>query len=162
MELWDAYDSQFHKLEGITLVRGQPLPDGVFHLTCDVLVRHTDGEYLITRRVPQKPYGGMWEATSGGSALRGESAAECARRELREETGIDLPDLQFLGQVVSPETRTIYMEYLGVTACQKDSVRLQEGETDDYRWVSAKELAALPEDVLVTSRIQCFVGELRP
>ena len=37
------------------------------------------------QRDPRKPWGGMWEATAGGSALAGETPLECAARELREE-----------------------------------------------------------------------------
>lgn len=47
MELWDAYDENFRRVEGRTLVRGEPVPEGLFHLVCDVLVRHTDGTYLL-------------------------------------------------------------------------------------------------------------------
>ena len=88
MELWDAYDSGFRRIEGQTLVRGEPIPAGLYHLVSDILVRHRDGTYLLMRRDPRKHYGGLWEATAGGSALRGETALDCARRELGEETGV--------------------------------------------------------------------------
>ena len=29
MEIWDAYDENLNKIEGVTLVRGEPIPDGV-------------------------------------------------------------------------------------------------------------------------------------
>ncbi len=60
MELWDAYDSNFNIIEGVTLVRGEPIPEGMFHLSCSVLVRHTDGTYLIIKRKQGKAFGGMW------------------------------------------------------------------------------------------------------
>ncbi len=41
MELWDAYDEKLNKIEGMTLVRGEEVPDGVFHLVCEIIVRHT-------------------------------------------------------------------------------------------------------------------------
>lgn len=47
MELWDAYDEKLNKIEGMTLVRGEEVPDGVFHLVCEIIVRHTDGTYLL-------------------------------------------------------------------------------------------------------------------
>ena len=86
-EFWDACDANFNKIEGMTLVRGEPVPRGMLHLVCDVTVRHTDGTYLLMQRDPQKHYGGLWEATAGGSALQGETPLACAIRELREETG---------------------------------------------------------------------------
>ncbi len=47
MELWDAYDKDFRKIQGITLIRGEAIPEGTFHLVCDVIVRHTDGSYVL-------------------------------------------------------------------------------------------------------------------
>ena len=59
MELWDAYDRNGNKT-GEILVRGEPIPEGRYHLVSEVLVRHVDG-----------------------------SSIDCIRRELREETGIE-------------------------------------------------------------------------
>ena len=80
MEMWDAYDKDFRQVPGVTLVRGEKIPAGLYHLVCDVLVRHADGSYLLMQRDRRKSYGGMWEATAGGSALRGETPAACAAR----------------------------------------------------------------------------------
>ena len=157
MELWDAYDGEFRRMEGVSLVRGEPIPEGVYHLVCDVLVRHTDGSYLLTRRDPRKHYGGLWGATAGGSALRGETPLDCARRELREETGIRAEELRELGRVRSANTH--YVEFLCETDWPKDRVTLQEGETVAYRWVSREELIAMRKEELVTKRMQGFLTE---
>lgn len=159
MELWDAYDGEFRRMEGVSLVRGEPIPAGVYHLVCDVLVRHTDGSYLLMRRDPRKHYGGLWEATAGGSALRGETPLDCARRELREETGIRAEELRELGRVRSANTH--YVEFLCETDWPKDRVTLQEGETVAYRWVSREELIAMRKEELVTKRMQGFLTELQ-
>ena len=161
MELWDAYDGKFHKIEGKALVRGEPIPEGVFHLVCDVIVRHTDGSWLVMQRDPRKHYGGLWEATAGGSALAGETPLACAIRELREETGIVSADLTQVGTVVSEETRAIYVEYLCVTDWDKNAVTLQEAETVAFRWVGREELLAMKRDELVTERMQRFIEELK-
>ena len=94
MELWDAYDEKLNKIEGKTLVRGEDVPDGVFHLVCEIIVRHADGTYLLMQRDHRKHLGGMWEATAGGSALQGEDPLTCALRELFEETGIEIENLK--------------------------------------------------------------------
>ena len=159
MELWDAYDGNFRRIEGVSLVRGEDIPAGVYHLVCDVLVRHTDGSYLLMRRDPRKHYGGLWEATAGGSALRGETPLDCARRELREETGIRAEELRELGRVRSANTH--YVEFLCETDWPKDRVTLQEGETVAYRWVSREELIAMRKEELVTKRMQGFLTELQ-
>ena len=159
MEVWDAYNKEFEKIEGITLVRGEEIPEGVYHLVCDIIVRHIDGTYLLMQRDIQKHFGGMWEATSGGSALKGEDPLTCAMRELWEETGIKAEKLTEVGRDISHNT--IYVEYLCVTDCDKNSITLQEGETSAYKWVNKDELISMKKDELVTKRTQKFVDELK-
>ena len=87
MEIWDGYLID-GTLANRDLIRGEAIPKGLYHLVCEILVRHIDGDYLLMQRDPRKPnYGGYYEATAGGSALKGESKLPCAVRELREETG---------------------------------------------------------------------------
>lgn len=161
MELWDAYDENFNLIEGITLTRGKKIDDGFFHLVCDIIVRHTDGDYLIMQRDARKHYGGMWEATAGGSALAGESSLQCAVRELFEETGIYSDALTEVGRVIDNQCHSAYIEYLCVTDCDKNAVKLQEGETSDFRWVDKDTLLNMKKEELVTERMQLFIDELK-
>ena len=83
MELWDAYTRNGAKTGGV-LVRGQRMWPGIYHLVCEVLVRHIDGSYLCMIRSRQKPNYPLYpECTAGGSALLGEDPLTCIRRELR-------------------------------------------------------------------------------
>ena len=159
MEIWDAYDKDFNKVSNITLIRGEAIPEGLFHLVCEIIVKHTDGSYLLMQRDKRKHFGGMWEATAGGSALRGETPLECAVRELREETGIESDHLVEIGRVRSHDT--FYVEYLCVTSCKKDSIILQDGETIAYKWVNRNELVSMKKSELLTERIQKFIAELQ-
>ncbi len=161
MEVWDAYDKEFNRIENMSLIRGESIPEGVFHLVCEVIVKHTDGSYLLMQRDRRKHFGGMWEATAGGSALQGEEPLVCAVRELREETGIDAGELTEVGRVRNDDNHSLYVDFLCVTACDKASVVLQEGETIAYRWVSREELAAMKSSELVTKRMQKFIKELQ-
>ncbi len=159
MELWDAYDVDFRKIEGKTLVRGQPIPQGMYHLVCDILVRHADGTYLIMQRDACKHHGLMWEATSGGSALQGETPLQCAKRELHEETGIVADELAQVGRTT--EGQSHYFEFLCVTDWPKQNITLQQGETVDFRWVSRNQLFSMSADRLLTQRMQQFIEELQ-
>lgn len=161
MEIWDAYDVRGQLLAGALLVRGERIPDGVYHLVCDIIVRHTDGTYLLMQRDRRKHYGGMWEASAGGSALQGETPLACAIRELKEETGIVSDDLYELGRVIHHSHHTIYVEYLCVTDQDKESVLLQDGETQDYQWVAKDRLVNMKSTELVTDRMQIFIEELQ-
>lgn len=161
MELWDAYDRNLNKIENIALIRGKQIPNGVYHIVCDIAVRHTDGTYLIMQRDYNKHFGGMWELTAGGSALQGETPDECAKRELSEETGIVSENIKQIGKVISDEHNTIYFEYLCITDCEKNSVTLQKGETVAYKWLTLEELKSIKPDELATTRIQNFINELK-
>lgn len=133
MELWDAYLADGTPA-GRDLVRGEPIPEGLRHLVSEVLVRHVDGDFLLMQRAFTKPsYPGLYEATAGGSALKGETALAAAKRELWEETGLSVKRLTPLYRVVSRDT--IYCGYFGRIACDKSAVALQGGETVGYLWL---------------------------
>lgn len=138
MELWDAFYRDGTPA-GCTLVRGEPIPAGLYHQVVEVLVRHQDGDYLLMRRDHQKiSYPGYWEAGAGGSVLAGESVIAGARRELREETGIIADDLTLICAQNNLKD-TFYYDFLCVTGQSKQSVVLQEGETIAYRWLPREE-----------------------
>lgn len=158
-ELWDAYNSDYKKIEGVTLVRDEEeyFPENPYHLVCEVLVRHVDGTYLLMKRDPTKPlYPNMWEATAGGSALKGESDVEGALRELREETGIVAEKLEFLSKDIGGHCW--HVRFLCVTDCDKNSIKLQEGETCDFKWLSADEVLAMTESELVGWQMRKFIN----
>ena len=159
MELWDAYNAQFEQIEGMTLVRGEEdqIPPGIYHLICDVLVRHADGTFLLMQRDPRKPFPMMWEATAGGSALQGESPEECAVRELKEETGITASKLEELTRMVIDRAHGVYVEFLCITDCDKDSVVLQEGETIAYQWLTGDEICRMPDNEFLSQRMKKFI-----
>ena len=139
MELWNAY-TRDGELTDKVLVRGEPVPEGLFHLACEVLVRHTDGDYLCMRRsVKKSDFGGMLEATAGGAAQIGEGKLDCIRRELREECGIEAGELEQIGYLVDERNRVIVASYFTTVDCAKDSVTLQEGETEGYLWMGEEE-----------------------
>lgn len=143
MELWDAYRAD-GKTVGVDLVRGEPIPEGLYHLVAEVLVRHRDGSYLVTRRCDTLPHApDLWQTGAGGSVCKGETTLQGAIRELQEETGIVSQHLSPLYHVRSEEKRTFYVGYLCQTDWRKQDVRLQPGETVEYRWLERRELGAL-------------------
>ena len=161
MEIWDAYNSRFEKIDGMSLIRGEEdsIPEGVYHLVCDILVRHLDGTILIMQRDLSKSYPSMWEATAGGSALRGEDPKECAIRELREETGIITSELQEIRRFVWEPTHSFYVEFLCETACDKNSVTLREGETAAFKWVTADEVLKMSPEEMLSWRMRRYIAE---
>lgn len=151
METWDLYTADGQRTD-MTMTRGEKIPAGYFHMVCDVLIRHTDGDYLLMLRSREKKvYPGRWESTCGGSALAGEDAITAALRELREETGIVLDHLEEMNSSVHWHFNSIHHSYLGITDCPKDSITLQPGETEDYRWVSEAEFKEFVNSDIIPS-----------
>ncbi len=139
MELWDLYDAEGNLVEGKTLERGQTIPIEYRHLVAEVVVQHVDGTYLLMKRAHTKAsYPGFWEIGAGGSAMAGETSADAAIRELKEETGISVNTLMQVDRTITHDS--IYDNYLAVTDCDKDGIVLEPEETVDYKWISKDEL----------------------
>ncbi len=136
MEIWDLYNEQGQKTgETWERSRAMEIPEGRYHIVCDVLIRHQDGEFLLMLRDPDKEINpGCLEASAGGSALAGELPEEAAHREMLEETGLTANKLELISTTWKPESRSVIYAYLTVVNCAKDSVQLQQGETVGYQW----------------------------
>ena len=135
-ELCDLYDRNLKPLNK-THIRNTPLENGEFHFIVSVLSINKDGKILITKRHPDKNYGGMWEI-SGGSVLAGETPPEGAKRELFEETGLkaEINELLYMGQIIRDKSGCIHNFYLYNGDFSEKDITLQETETVDYRLVT--------------------------
>ena len=137
-ELWDIHDEN-RNFTGRTHVRGEDLLPGEYHLVVHVWIRNSLGQFLMTRRSPNKGFPLLWE-TTGGSALAGDDSLTAALREVKEETGLQL----------RPENGRIVIQYSGqdhhtdVWLFEQDfeftDVVLQEGETCDKRLSTPEEI----------------------
>ncbi len=137
-ELWDIYDGE-RRLTGRTQPRGKVLAPGDYHLVVHVWIKDGLGRYLLTKRSPNKGYGGLWESP-GGAARAGDNSLSACLREIKEETGLSL----------DPEKGKIIKSYRGegyfcdVWLFRQDfsleEIVLQEGETCDCRRATAREI----------------------
>lgn len=137
-ELWDVYDAD-RNLTGRVHRRGDFLAEGDYHLIVHVWIQNSKGQFLITKRSPNKGFPNLWECT-GGSALAGDDSLTAALREVREETGL----------VLKPENGRIVLYQRGsdyhndIWLFQQDfdlsDVRLLEGETCDSMLATAAQI----------------------
>ncbi len=143
-ELWDIYDEN-RQPTGRIHRRGDPMQPGDYHLCVHVWMLSSRGQFLITKRSPNKGFPNMWEST-GGSALAGDDSLTAAMREVQEETGLTL----------DPEKGEIVMERWGdnyvcdVWLFRQDfdlkDVVLQEGETCDVRYADPEKILKMAEE----------------
>lgn len=141
MEIWDGYYKD-GTLANVDLIRGEPIPRGLYHLVCEVLVRHTDGDFLLMQRDLHKDmFAGFYEATAGGSALKGENKLQCIKRELLEETGIACDKFEEIACNTFDNGQSLFHSFICTVSCDKQSVTLQKGETVSFKWVSENKFA---------------------
>lgn len=89
MEILDIYDRDRHRT-GKTYLRKDRIPEGGFRLIVHILIFNDRGELLIQQRAAHKKMGGLWDITCGGACQAGEDSQDGARRELKEELGLDI------------------------------------------------------------------------
>lgn len=140
-ELWDVYDEN-RNLTGRIHRRGDYLESGDYHLVVHVWLQNSRGEFLLTKRTPNKGYPNMWEST-GGSALAGDDSLTAALREVKEETGLTA-DPGRGERVLSYRREDAHVDvWLFRQDFSLEDVVLLEGETCDKMYVGISEIRRL-------------------
>ena len=148
-ELWELVDINENKT-GVMIERGTntPIPKGMYHTAVDIWTKSKDGKILLTQRHPNKEWGLKWEC-SGGAMIKGERSIDGARRELQEETGIEVSEeeLIYLGKSVMTEYQCIMYTNL-VQLTEDVELNLQPEEVVDAKWVEIGELENMKEEIV--------------
>ncbi|MFJ8472238.1 NUDIX domain-containing protein [Kitasatospora sp. NPDC094011] len=116
------------------------------YIGCSVLLTDRDGKVLLL----QAGYRDHWQLP-GGEMEPGEGPAECAARELREETGLSVGELRLLvvewrdaipdqGEHAHP---AVHFTFDGGTVAPGAAVRLQPEEIADHGYFTPARAAAL-------------------
>ena len=142
-EIWDLYDRDGKRTEK-TVLRGMPIPEGLYHLSVSVWILNSSGQYLLSQRHPDKQYPLRWECT-GGCVLAGEDSLQGVLREVNEELGILLePDgAQLLSHTRRDETQDFYDVWQFQTDIELSGIRMQETEIVAVKLVDREELLAM-------------------
>lgn len=144
MELWDLYDSERRPLNR-THVRGEAFAEGEYYVCAEVWIKNSKGEFLITKRHPDKKAGNLWESTGGGT-LAGESTKQSAIRELQEETGIQAKESEL--QLIATYQHKNYFQdlFLLTKDIELSNIVLQLKETIDAKWASEEMILQMIEN----------------
>ncbi len=151
MELWDIYDS-CKQPTGRTMQRNDwTLKDDEYHLTVLGVIARKDGRFLITKRVKTKSWAPGWWEVSGGAAMAGETSEQAVRREVREETGLDVTGWEggymFSYKRENPGEGDNYFVdiYRFVGDFTEEDLDLQGREIDGYMLATLDEIKAFAE-----------------
>ncbi len=152
IEYWDIYDKEKRKT-GRTMKRNDwCLKDDEYHLTVLGVVQRTDGKYLITKRVMTKAWAPGWWEVSGGACMAGETSEAAVKREVLEETGLDVSGWSggyaFSYKRENPGQGDNYFVdiYKFVGDFTEKDLKLQQEETDGYMLASVEEIESLAKE----------------
>lgn len=142
-ELIDIYDRD-RRLTGKVVPRETALGDGEYRLVIHVFIFDRQNRLLIQLRSPEKAlYGGLWDVSAGGHSRAGENSAMAARRELREELGIDV-DFGRIDPVLCANFPNGFDDYYVIDRdLDIGSLTLQESEVARVKWVTRAEILAM-------------------
>lgn len=123
-------------------------PDRVRVPAAGAVVVDDDGRVLLVQR-GHEPERGRW-TVPGGRLEEGESAAEAAVREVREETGLDVEVHEELWSLVKPVDDKLDYEIRDFRARVVGGELRPGDDAPDARWFAPEELTDLPmtEDLL--------------
>lgn len=147
MELWDIYDKD-KKSTGRTMKRNDwCLKEGEYHLSVLGVIQRPDGKYLITKRAADKAWAPGWWEVSGGAAIAGETSEEAVKREILEETGLDVTNAEggflFSYHRENPGEGDnyfvdVYKYHMDFT---EEDIKLQTEETNAFQIADAAQLS---------------------
>ena len=128
------------------MARGIAHSKAIWHRATDVWVVNGTKVLCQQRSLKKDTNPGKWQTNFGGHAAPGQSYVSCAKQELFEETGIDLPEKAFRQVLIykntqdEPERNFADREHLGAFMVSwKGSVEDLKTEEDEVEQVVWKE-----------------------
>ena len=128
-----------------------------------VLIINSQGQLLLQKRADNHFWG-----YPGGALEPGESLEECAKREVREETGLECLELRYFTHQSGEEMHYIYpnqdevyvVEMLFLCTCYSGILKVQKSEAKEQRFF---DLDNLPKEIspLQQKAIQMLAKQMK-
>lgn len=144
-EIWDLYDARGQKT-GRTMVRGEEVPAGLYHICVHIWPVNDKGEYLVQRRAPTVQWHPNSWAATGGSAVSGEDAMAAALRELREELGYEAEPGEMNLLACLRRANSFCSVFTIRLNCEAGAFTLQKEEVSAVKWCSEAQVLRMVAD----------------
>jgi len=149
----DLYDINSNKTD-LTYYKGDTIPEGYYPMVVMVVIRNSNGEFLMQKRVKNK--GGDWGIT-GGHPKSGETPIEGIVSEVREELGLDFSNENFIEYDSGCDGKDCYKMYFVNKDIDLYDITIQEEELSEVKWFSMEDLEHMVETKeLNEDQISCF------
>ena len=113
-------------------------------ISTDALITNNEGKILLIKRAKEEEvFPEMW-GLIGGFMECGETVEECVRREVREEIGIEIKDIKFVGRYYDKKGR--HPTRTDITLLHRAKIKSgtpkvnQPEEIEDVRWFTSEEI----------------------
>ena len=152
-ELRDLYDINSNKTNK-TYRKGDLIPEGYYPMVVMVVIRNSNGEFLMQKRVESK--GGDWGVT-GGHPKSGETPIEGIITEVKEELGLDFSKENFIEYDSGCDGKDCYKMYFVTKDININDITIQQEELTEVRWFTMDELKGMVNSgELNEDQIACF------
>ena len=123
---------------GLCRLYHEHMPDPTIEVSVVILF---DGPLMLVNRRPEGSYFGGWWEWPGGKRHPGETALQCARRELLEEIGFDVPDLaEFAVETAEYPGRSVRLSFF---VGRKPPGAEARTDALEHRWLRPEEVLAM-------------------
>ena len=148
MEFWDLYNAAgVH--QGISIKRGEPIPDGFYHRIVHIWIYNENQEFLIQKRAPHLTWFPNKWATTTGSLISGElDVLAAAYREIEEELNLDSTKIDLVLEeefLIKSSIVSLFSGFLPSHFIKKISLN---AEVSDIKWMKKSRIEELRNDDL--------------
>lgn len=151
-EFVDLYDRNRKLLNRVVDRNTYLFQPGEFMMYVLAILENEEGKFLVTQRALDKKWAaGGWEMPGGGAKSK-ESSLDAIKREVKEETGLDVKGAEggymFTYKRENPgEGDNYFVDVYRFTLDIDDSdVNFQEAEIDGYMFATTDEIKAFAEE----------------
>ena len=161
-EMVDIYNPDTMEKTGEIIDKSAAHRLGIWHSSIHLIIMNKDKtKVLFQKRAANKDlYPNMWDISVGGHIMSKESNINAAKRELKEELGIESSNIEFIKKykeelnnngVDSKEVVSLFIMYLDDNI---EKFKLQKEEVSDAKWFTKIELEKLIKDKKVIPHIE--------
>ena len=150
MEYIDIFDEN-NNPTGEVKEKVQAHEDGNFHRTAHVWIMNDKKELLLQKRsATKKSHPNCWDISGAGHIRVEESVIDGARRELKEELGVEVKeeDLQYIATIKSTKNpKNMEFQYVYLLNCNKEIKEyiFEDKEVSEVKYVFYKDLEKMVE-----------------